>query len=57
MMIDGVALRWFPHVYAGNDMVTRYAAAWLLWGYSLGAWIALAIASRSIRAKQSTPAM
>ncbi|ANQ42504.1 hypothetical protein BAR24_14205 [Gluconobacter oxydans] len=55
MMIDGAALRWFPHVYAGNDTVTRYGAAWLLWGYGLGAWIALAMASRSIRAKQSTP--
>lgn len=55
MMIDGVALRWFPNVYAANDTLTRYGAAWLLWGYGLGAWIALAVVNRSIRAKQSTP--
>src|ERR1700735_5679474 len=33
MMIDGLALRFFPQVYSGAPEVFRPASAWLLWGY------------------------
>ena len=49
MLIDGVALRWFHSVYGAGDHVARTGAAWLLWGYGLSAWVALAIAERKIR--------
>lgn len=47
MMVDGAALRWFPSVYALNDLVLRLGAAWLLWGYGLSLAIACWIAPRA----------
>ncbi len=49
MMIDGVALRWFPEVYSVSDQIARGGAAWLLWGYGLSAWIALIMADRAAK--------
>ena len=55
MMIDAVALRWFPFVYGVDDHLARTGSAWLLWGYGISAWIALLIAERRQRhVKQST---
>jgi hypothetical protein len=44
MMIDGLALRFFPEVYSGEQEVFRPASAWLLWGYGVGLAIALWLA-------------
>lgn len=41
MLMDGIALRWFPALYAADDHVARLGAAWLLWGYGASAWIGL----------------
>lgn len=41
MLMDGIALRWFPGLYAPDDHVARLGAAWLLWGYGASAWIGL----------------
>jgi hypothetical protein len=41
LMIDGTALRFFPHVYGDSDTVLRLGAAWLLWGYGVSLGIAL----------------
>ncbi len=41
MMIDGLALRFFPSVYATDLAVYRPASAWLLWGYGVSLAIAL----------------
>ena len=41
MMIDGLALRFFPWVYSGEPEVIRPASAWLLWGYGVSFAIAL----------------
>jgi len=49
MMIDGAALRWFHGVYAADDTVARFGAAWLLWGYGISAWIVLLMANRTSR--------
>jgi len=49
MMIDGVALRWMPGIYGGNDTVVRLEAAWLLWGYGTSLAIALVMAARARR--------
>src|ERR1700676_334641 len=35
MMIDGIALRWFPVAYSGDPLTLRLGAAWLLWGYGV----------------------
>jgi hypothetical protein len=51
MMIDGVALRWGPGVYASSDGTVRLGAAWLLWGYGLS----LAVATYMVR-RGKTPA-
>jgi hypothetical protein len=40
-LIDAVAMRWAPGVYADSDLVCRVGAAWLLWGYGLSLGIAL----------------
>jgi hypothetical protein len=44
MMIDGLALRFFPWVYSGAPEVFRPASAWLLWGYGVSLAIALWLA-------------
>jgi hypothetical protein len=44
MMIDGLALRFFPWVYSGEPEVLRPASAWLLWGYGVSLAIALWLA-------------
>jgi hypothetical protein len=44
MMIDGLALRFFPWVYSGEPEVLRPASAWLLWGYGVSFAIALWLA-------------
>ena len=55
MMIDAVALRWFPSVYGTDDQLIRTDSAWLLWGYGISAWIALVLARRRLRnGKQET---
>ena len=41
MMVDGVALRWFPDVYGFDPLALRLGAAWLLWGYGVSLAIAL----------------
>ena len=46
MMIDGVALRWFPNVYGTDPLAVRLGAAWLLWGYGVSLAIASAIVLR-----------
>ena len=30
--LDGLALTWFPALYAGLSPTTQYGAAWILWG-------------------------
>jgi hypothetical protein len=49
MLMDGVALRWFPALYSRDETVLYLAGADLLWGYGAGfaaalawQWIALA---------------
>jgi hypothetical protein len=44
MMIDGLALRFFPWLYSGEPEVFRPASAWLLWGYGVSLAIALWLA-------------
>jgi hypothetical protein len=44
MMIDGLALRFFPWVYSGEPEIFRPASAWLLWGYGVSLAIALWLA-------------
>jgi len=41
MMMDGLALRFFPWVYSNDPDVLRPASAWLLWGYGVSIAIAL----------------
>ena len=41
MMIDGVALRFFPWVYSADPDIFRSVGAWLLWGYGVALAIAL----------------
>lgn len=41
MMIDGIALRWYPTVYGSDPTMYRFAAAWLLWGYGVSLGIAV----------------
>ncbi len=48
MMIDGVALRWFPGVYGSDPVVLRLGAAWLLWGYGVSLGIAVIMAARQV---------
>ena len=50
MMIDGVALRWFPAVYGSEPTVIRLGAAWLLWGYGVSLAIAVWMAAKQERA-------
>ena len=57
MLLDGVALRWFPTIYSADDHVGRLGAAWLLWGYGISAWIALFIAERRTKASGTGPAL
>ncbi len=57
MLLDGVALRWFPTIYTADDHVGRFGAAWLLWGYGISAWIALFIAERRAKASGTGPAL
>ena len=44
MMIDGLALRFFPQIYSSNPDVFRPVSAWLLWGYGVSLAIALWLA-------------
>jgi hypothetical protein len=44
MMIDGLALRFFPWVYSADSEVLRPASAWLLWGYGVSLAVALWLA-------------
>ena len=44
--IDGAALRFLPHVYAGDERTCRLAAAWLLWGYGVSGFAALVMGGR-----------
>lgn len=46
MMIDGVALRWFPAIYGSDPAAIRLGAAWLLWGYGISLAIAVGMASK-----------
>jgi hypothetical protein len=46
MMIDGIALRWLPGLYAGDETTVRLGAAWLLWGYGVSLATALAMSRR-----------
>ncbi len=46
MMIDGIALKWFPGVYGFNDKVMILGAAWLLWGYGVALAVAVIWAAR-----------
>ena len=46
MLIDGVALRWMPSIYASDDTVIRFGSAWLLWGYGLSLGIAVLMTRR-----------
>jgi hypothetical protein len=41
MMIDGIALKWFPAVYSGDQIILRLGAAWLLWGYGVSLCVAI----------------
>jgi hypothetical protein len=41
MMMDGLALRFFPWVYSNEPDVLRPASAWLLWGYGVSLAISL----------------
>ncbi len=54
MMIDGVALKWFPFVYGANPVV-RPGAAWLLWGYGVSLAIALLYDGRRRSASRPAP--
>lgn len=47
MGLDGIVIRWFPGVYGTDPDFVRRCAAWLLWGYSLSALMALGLASAS----------
>jgi hypothetical protein len=49
MMIDGIALRWFPMVYGSDPATLRLGAAWLLWGYGVSLGIAVLIAAQQHR--------
>jgi hypothetical protein len=44
--IDGAAIRFLPHLYAVDEQTCRLAAAWLLWGYGVSGFAALAMAAR-----------
>jgi hypothetical protein len=44
MMVDGLALRFFPWVYSDDLYLFRPASAWLLWGYGVSLAIALWLA-------------
>lgn len=46
MMIDGIALKWFPWVYGSDPVAVRLGAAWLLWGYGVSLGIAVLITGR-----------
>jgi hypothetical protein len=52
MMIDGIALRWFPVAYSGDPLTLRLGAAWLLWGYGVSLCIAILM---SVHEKQRVP--
>jgi len=45
--LDGAALRFLPHVYAADEQTCRLAAAWLLWGYGVSGFAALATGARN----------
>ncbi len=49
MMIDGVALRWFPGVYGPDPTVLILGAAWLLWGYGVSLGVAVVRAARQAK--------
>jgi hypothetical protein len=49
MMIDGVALRWFPSVYGSDPVAVRLGAAWLLWGYGVSLAIAVVMSAQHER--------
>ena len=53
MMIDGVALRWFPSMYGADPVAVRLGAAWLLWGYGVSLAIAVAMSARRERSAAS----
>jgi len=44
--IDGAVLRFLPHLYAADEQTCRFAAAWLLWGYGVSGFVALAMGAR-----------
>jgi hypothetical protein len=51
MVLDGIALRWLPALYTGDERVLHLAGADLLWGYGVGllaalAWQGVALARR-----------
>jgi hypothetical protein len=54
MMIDGMALRWFPAVYGSDPTAIRLGAAWLLWGYGVSLAIAVCMASRHCALRASS---
>ncbi len=44
--LDGAVLRFLPHLYAADEQTCRLAAAWLLWGYGVSGFAALAMGAR-----------
>jgi hypothetical protein len=47
MLLDAVALRWSPSMYAPTDAIIRFASAWLLWGYGVSLGFAVMMGSRA----------
>ena len=50
MMVDGIALRFWPGVYGNDAALLRLGAAWLLWGYGVSLAIALLWSAMTERA-------
>jgi len=46
--LDGAALRFLPHVYAADERTCRLVAAWLLWGYGISGFAALAMGRSTV---------
>jgi hypothetical protein len=43
LLLDGVALTWFPSIYGVTGSALVLAAAWLLWTFGVGLLLALFI--------------
>ena len=51
LLLDGIAMMWFPHIYENPDLMkrnnalallySRRGAAWILWGVGVGLIVAL----------------